>query len=944
MTTVIHYTFFRLKKRLIQVLSLTWIILPVLFSCHDSHAQVYQWAKSIKSEGFDQAYDLVSDPQGNVYVTGQIEFLADFGSGILIESVGVHDIFIAKYNSSGKLVWAKGAGGKGGDKAHSIALDGLGNLFIGGEFEDTCYFDHIVKMTGVAEVNNMFVAKYDTSGNVQWVRNVSVDGPLQTRGYSVSCDAQGNVYTCGGTKGDTYYEGVFLFSTAGDYDATLFKFSASGDMIWARRMGGLESDKAYGVVNDNNGFLYVTGYFVGQAYFAPGVSLTGRGRTDIFLAKFDTAGTLQWVEQAGDTGFDRGWDITQNINGEIVITGEFQANAAFDLNTISSRGNHDMFLASYNSAGDNLWALSGGGPEDDIGRGLTHDASGNLFVIGDYGGSATFPPQNIIGNGFSEVFLSSYDSDGTSLRWVNSIGSYENDRGRGVAADSSGNVYICGEFVDSVSFNNISLHGDLLLDIFVSKVVSGTFCSTQLVASGQISCHASCDGTATAIASGVSPFTYSWSTSPVQQGPTATGLCAGTYTVTSTDAIGCTSSVSLTLTDPPANNLTSSKTDASCFSICDGTALASATGQGPFTYSWSTSPVQNTASISGLCAGSYSVISTDVNGCTNSSSVNITEPSQILITTTKTDPTCFGSCNGTALVSASGQGPFTYSWPGAGGQSGPAITSLCDGVYTVICTDVNSCTNTASVLINDPPELIISSLANDISCNGSCDGSALVSANGNGPFTYSWSTNPPQAGAAITSLCAGSYTVTCTDVASCTATDTVNIIEPVALQITSSIVNASCISCADGSVDIQLSGGTGAVQYSWSDGSSSEDLMNVVAGTYILCVSDQNSCMLCDTFVVLAPGTGIGLQESKDGISIFPNPFSSFLNIKIEKPRESLSSISLFNSLGELLIEEFMEEDEHRLNTDHLSAGIYFVKIDEYISSKHKVIPVYLIK
>jgi len=921
-----------------KVLKVLYLLL--LLSFFQSRAQVYQWANTIKSEGFDQAYDIVADPQGYVYVAGQIEFLADFGSGIVIESAGVHDIFIAKYTPEGRLVWAKGAGGKGGDKAHSIALDGLGNLFIGGEYEDTCYFDHIMKVTGVSEVNNMFVAKYDTAGNVQWVRNISIDGPLQTRGYSVGCDEQGNVYTCGGTKGDTYFENNFLFSSAGDYDATVFKFNGNGDYVWGRRMGGLESDKAYGILSDHNGFIYVTGYFVGLAEFAPGVSKTGNGGTDIFLAKFDTAGTLQWVEQVGDTGFERGWDITQNINGEILITGEFQGRPSFDGHVISSRGNSDMFLAAYDANGNNQWALSGGGPEDDIGRGIAHDTSGNIFVIGDYGGSATFPPFSISGNGFSEVFLTSYDQTGSTTRWVRSVGSYENDRGRGVACDNAGNIYSCGEYVDSAEFDYSTLHGDLLLDIFVTKLVAGNFCSTQITASGQITCHAACDGTAVANTTGLAPFTYSWSTSPVQTGSSISGLCAGTYTVTGTDAIGCSSTATITLSDPPATQLSTTKANASCFGLCDGNANAVAVGAGPFTFEWSTLPVSNGSTVNGLCAGTYTVMCTDDLGCTSTQSINISEPAEIQISVSKTDPSCFGDCTGIAIANVIGQSPLTYLWSDISGQTSSTAVGLCSGVYTVIVTDSSSCADSATISLVDPAQLQISTLGNDISCFGLCDGSALASANGNGPFTYSWSVSPPVSGASLSSLCAGTYTVTCTDVASCSVTSDVIIQEPLQILIASTVTNASCISCSDGSIDISVTGGTGLINFDWSNGTTNEDLLNVAAGTYTLCVSDDNSCLQCDTFMVLAPGTGVSTLAENDQISVYPNPFNSSLNFRLPNDTPGGTSLKLYNSIGELVYIQHIIGKEVRIESGNLSEGLYFI----HIESMGAVIPVQLQK
>ena len=425
------------------------IIFLLLYSAVCSNAQVFQWAKSIQSEGFDEGYDLAIDANGNTYVAGMIEFDTDFGNGVALHSAGIHDIFLAKYNLNGSLAWARRAGGKGGDKIQSLVLDGNGFIYVAGEFEDTCYWDTIMKVThGDPGVNNMFVAKYDTSGSVYWVRNLGVTGPLHTRGYGVTCDAQGNVYACGGTKGDTYYENTLLFTSAGDYDGTVVKFDANGNFGWARRMGGTSSDKAYGIVSDNNGSIYVTGYFVGVADFSSTVSLTGAGHTDIFLAKYDTSGLLQWAKQAGDTGFDRGWDITQNINGEIIITGEFQT-GYFGSHRAFSRGNMDMFVASYDSSGSNLWVTAGGGVEDDIGRGVSHDAAGNIYVVGDFADYGIFTPDTVTSNGYSDIFVASYSAAGSTLNWVRSAGGLDNDRGRGVGSVGSGGLVICGEYVDS---------------------------------------------------------------------------------------------------------------------------------------------------------------------------------------------------------------------------------------------------------------------------------------------------------------------------------------------------------------------------------------------------------------------------------------------------------------------------------------------------------------
>lgn len=588
-----------------------------------SAAQSYNWANDIKSEGFDEAFDLVTDASGNTYVGGQIEYLADFGSGIIYESAGRHDIFIAKYSPSGSLIWAKRAGGKGGDKVQSLALDNFGNLFLVGEIEDSAYFESILKRTMGDGINSMFVAKYDTSGNVQWVKTVDAADSLHTRGYGAACDAQGNIYACGGIKGDVSFEGNYLFSSAGDYDASVYKFDTNGNLLWAKKMGGADSDKAYGIAVQNNN-IYVTGYFVDRAGFAPGDSLNGRGGTDAFLAKFDSNGNLSWAVQAGDTGFERGWDIMINVNGDIVITGEEGGYAQFGNNFIVGAGNEDMFLAAYDANGNNRWALRAGGAEDDIGRGLTHDADGNIFVIGDFAGSAQFTPLTVQGVNFADVFIAGYDSTGSNLILLETTGGPDNDRGRGIGYYNN-NLFLCGEYVDSISFGNHPLNGDSLLDIFVTSLsLIPNSCNVSISLLTPEACNGDCSASLQAVASGQLPVTYQWSSG--QNSDVITNACAGNYSVTITDHAGCSSTASFNITEPLPIQISAVITDATCIGCADGRIDVSVSGGTPaYSYLWNIGEITQDLSI--LHAGSYSECITDANGCVACDTFTVNDPS-----------------------------------------------------------------------------------------------------------------------------------------------------------------------------------------------------------------------------------------------------------------------------------------------------------------------------
>lgn len=350
-------------------------------------------------------------------------------------------------------------------------------------------------------------------------------------------------------------------------------------------------------------------------------------------------------------------------------------------------------------------------------------------------------------------------------------------------------------------------------------------------------------GTATAnVTGGTSPYTYAWSSG----GTTASvsGLVAGTYTVTVTDSKGCTQTASVTVGTLAGGTATASTvSNVSCNGGSNGSATVTmAGGAAPFTYAWSSGAT--TATAAGLPAGTYSVTVTDVNGCTSTSSTTITQPTALTLSAAHTNVSCNGGNNGTATATAGGgTGAITYAWSPSGGTAATA-TGLAAGTYTVTITDANGCTANTTQTITQPIALTISASMNPTKCAGSCDGQAMSAASGGtGAYTYQWSDPLSQTTANAFLLCAGAYTVTVTDANGCTATATTTVTEPAPLASTVTITNAHCGN-ADGSACVTITGGTPAYTYSWSNGSTTNCISSVVAGAYVLTVTDANLCTL----------------------------------------------------------------------------------------------------
>ncbi len=395
------------------------------------------------------------------------------------------------------------------------------------------------------------------------------------------------------------------------------------------------------------------------------------------------------------------------------------------------------------------------------------------------------------------------------------------------------------------------------------------------------SCGGVCDGTATAtVTGGTSPYTYVWSngsnTTTVALSNTISGLCDGGYTVTVTDANGCSLTSSVTITEPPILVATATGTNVLCFNACNGTATAGVVGGTPgYLYSWNTGPTSPT--ISGLCPGSYTVTVTDLNGCTDTGVVVINEPTLLVANFTSTDLLCFIPCNGTATALPTGGVPgYTYNWlPGSpAGEGTDSIFNLCPGTYFVIVTDVNGCVDTSSaIVISQPPVLNDGATSTNVTCNGACDGTATASPSGGTPgYTFSWmpgSFVTPS----ISGLCPGSYTVTVTDANGCTNSGTVVIIQPNALNVSISTTALACNGNCNAVATATITGGTAGFTIDWNGaatptGDGTTIISSLCAGPYTINVIDAAGCPATASTTIFEP-TALVIATSSTNISCF---------------------------------------------------------------------------
>ncbi len=385
-------------------------------------------------------------------------------------------------------------------------------------------------------------------------------------------------------------------------------------------------------------------------------------------------------------------------------------------------------------------------------------------------------------------------------------------------------------------------------------------------------CAGQANGSATVTAlGGTSPYTYSWNTTPIQTTATASNLAVHTYTATVTDAVGCQTSVSISITEPAPLLVATSKTDVGCRGESTGTATAQASGGiPPYTYAWLTVPIQTTATAINLPTGTYTVAVFDSLGCFKPAFVTITEPATTLTAsiTGQVNVVCAGNTGSVTVAGSGGTPPYQYNINGGAFQASGTFNNLSAGVYSIFAMDANNCTFNLPATITEPVNALHASITSqtNILCKGQADGSATVTAtDGNPPYMYAWITVPVQTTATISNLIAGNYIVVTTDNTGCSVTDTAFITES-ALDLSVSItnqVNYDCATGTNGSVTVSGTGGTPNYQYSLDGGPYQVDgtFTNLPVGNYIVTVRDTNNCTAQISVQIIVSGLILAVND-----------------------------------------------------------------------------------
>lgn len=602
------------------------------------------WAKRANGEG-SVGTSTCADKYGNVLVTGYTTGTTLTLGSITLTNAGAFDIFVAKYDSLGNILWAKSFGGNDVEQGYAIATDRDGNIFIAGtlasgsvSFGNTTLNNPDVNSN--FQTAKFFIAKLDQDGNVLWAKSAS--GTNYAEGHHIAIDTVGNIYVSGFSNGAMLNFDQIAISFSGSSNTFIVKYNPDGNVLWANSLlgdtFGTQGYHGTNITTDLLGHVYLSGSFISSTLTIGNVVLENQSTlqqqfVDIFLAKLDGSGNILWAKSMGGNRMEMSSGITTDQSGNVYMTGSFLSETLsfgnFVLrNPMTPIGNtFDLFIAKFDSEGNPLWAKSASGPSSDEVFGISVNNFG-IFITGTLWNATTSDTLNF-GNNIKlllttsggteeDIFVAQYDSSGTA-HWAYRSDSQCNNVGFSIASDLNGDVLVTGVvgrpnnnyFPTPIYFGDHEVQTTPTGGMYIAKFKP---CRPLVVAmndSVEI-----CFGKSIVLTS-TSSTGNQWSTGEVTQSIEVT--LAGRYSVAIFNSIGCL--IRYEKTSVIIDSLPKVSITYTALIFCEGTHVT-LTSTDAATYLWNSGATSQALSVS--VPGTYNVTITDANGCSaNSESIEI---------------------------------------------------------------------------------------------------------------------------------------------------------------------------------------------------------------------------------------------------------------------------------------------------------------------------------
>jgi hypothetical protein len=448
------------------------VLIVFLFQISFGQVPAWNWARSGTGNGSVEGSTVTTDSFGNIYVSGYYSSDNMTIGTVVLQNLGLsfNDGFLAKYDPSGNLIWAKRFGGTSNDRGTSVATDKTGNVFLTGYFYSPTIIFGTDTLKNAGNVGDIFIVKFDGLGNILWAKReggVGLEIP-----HSIHIDGTNNIVVAGRFSSNSITFGTTTLLQAGSMDVFIVKYNPAGDILWAKGAGGGSNDEGYSLSSDPSGNIYLAGYFTQPANFGT-IKLTSAGQADMFLAKYDPSGNVLWAKGAGGKGDDRSTGLQTDASGNSYITGFYTGDSiSFGQILIPNDSVDNSFIAKYDTDGKVIWAKGIGGDCEATDLVLINN---NVYVCGSFNASTLkYGSSTLVLSGSSDFFLLNCDTNGIP-KWAikQTSDGKSGETARSVATDNSGNVIITGFFSsEPLTFGTTGLNSERGFNMFIAKLGS----------------------------------------------------------------------------------------------------------------------------------------------------------------------------------------------------------------------------------------------------------------------------------------------------------------------------------------------------------------------------------------------------------------------------------------------------------------------------------------
>ncbi len=860
------------------------------FICH-AQTPNWLWAES-NSAGtcWTDTKGLWVGHSGNVYVGGRHEGTLTINGASRTSPSGT-EVFSAKMDSSGVFSWIAGHPYSGGnDYDYGFGADKHENTYVTGDIQGS---------------NGLFVDKYNSAGSKIW----SFDPPALASGISgygnIGVDNSGNVYATGSYQGSQNF-GPNTLNAVGSNDIFLVKLDSNGNCKWAVSAGASgQIDGGRGVVIDPSGGVYVCGSYNGTTAFngttGSPITLPTVSSDGFFIAKYDTAGNPVWVQTASNAGFQNAgyyfWTyfaITVDSCSNVYVTGHFLNTAQFGTTSLNSNGAFDIFVAKCNSNGTWEWAKSAGGTGNDEAWGIILDKHSDVYVSGYFTTSATFDNQTITSPAANAAFVAKYANSNGALQWVQAPSGGATTYAVGLAIDPQGYCYITGSIgsTSTATFGPSTINGLISCAVFFAKLDTVAPRTITPIVSANY-----CPGETVTLPYTINGTFNSGNTFTAQLSNSSGSFISSTFLGDTLSDDSGTIIITIPDTVTPGSNY-----------------LIRVVSDSPSTSSWANG------------CGAYYVNNVYIND------FYVTIGNTLAVAVSPTDSTiCSG---GSIILGAYGGTGLTYKWTNKGdttalSDSETLTVNPIDTTTYYVTVSNGTCSGTDSIVINvsPSPPLIIKPI-DTVFCSG--QSATLFVADGGNNFIWN-----PGTGIIDSSISGDSVLVNPT------------------LTTTFTVTGTSSGGCASSGIDVvtvipspnkpsfTLDGDTliSSSKYDnqWYRNDSllvndtSQDLIISDLGEYLVNVTNEaNGCSTSSDSMEVDSIAGINqLSEIRNQLSIYPNPFSNEIFIKINSSVENLNdwNLQVKDVLGRTVYSKQSLNYINDIDLSYLSSGVYFITV-----------------